>query len=112
MLDFKAIIDLMHRAGKSAAPIRHLVEAGTPVLEAVQQQAPEIHAAIKELAAANATPVTEVTTPHGGAGGTSQVPASSHHAEAAIAKAIFVPEHLDPNEKAWMDRASSGTSGG
>lgn len=108
MLDFKSIIDLMHRAGKSAGPIRHLVEAGTPVMEAVQQQAPEIHAAIKELVAANTAPEP---APAASAPQSSHAPASRHHAEEAVAKAIFAPERLDPNEKAWMDRASSGTSG-
>lgn len=106
-MDLKNILDLLHKAVKSAGPINHLIEAGTPVMEAVHQQAPELGAALKELVAANAPPDRQTPKP-AAAPDSAPAPVKLTHdqATAAVAKAIFAPQHVDPHEQAWMDRAS------
>lgn len=107
-MDLKSILDLLHKAVKSAGPINHLIEAGTPVMEAVHQQAPELGAALKELVEANAPPETKPKPAAAPGSGSLHVPVRLSHEEAAtaVAKAIFAPQHIEAHEQAWMDRAS------
>lgn len=103
---------MIRAAVQYAGPIKHLIEAGIPVEQAIHQQAPELGAAIKELVAVS-TPVDHSSPkPPAAAGSPAQARHLTHEeATVAVSKAIFTPQHIEPHEQAWMDRASSTSFG-
>lgn len=101
-MDFQKILKVMALVAKHAAPIREVAKAGKPLMGAIQENAPELKAAIAELAAA--------AFPADVAKEAADVAPDAH--EKAIAKAIFAPHAVTQAEKSWMDRASNPDAGG
>lgn len=100
LLDFKSVLKTMGLVARFAEPIQRLILAGAPVEEAVMKQSPELHAAFQDLARAAAAAEPVAPSP----AAVSPQPTTQKHV--ALQKAVFAPEQVSPQERAWMDRAS------
>lgn len=96
-MNLTVILKNMAIIASHAPMIAELRKQGQPLMQAIRDNAPELKTALGEIAAATFKDACSCP---------STAPASLDAHEKAIAKAVFEPQAISPDEKAWMDHAS------